>query len=451
MMLTFLLLLAGAPLLLCSTQYIVLGDLPVQQQTPFSYSPYDYQMPCALGVNVERYDVGTPFFFKISIKDDNFAHGTLYVGSSPVRIAEGQTLSLSTPISHYFYDSSSKSYQFYVYKDDWYKYLYIAPPPPSNYKIRSKITVLNTNSAVYYVLGNIYKFSSSTYTPTEKGLFGLLCLDTNDFPKEDHYYFKTVMTGGSFADGKMLYGASNTKYSIGQEITFDHYAISNYTSTNRDVHTFFIPRVRERYLYVAAPPPAYKYYKSQYKVTVSNTYRTYEQQYKVMGELPQYSNETFSPSKEGIYNTYYIKMENFAKENEIYFQPGINIGEFENEYMFYLSSDTLYSKGALISLTKTVKRDLAGTTFTISKPSHKYLYVAPPPALKYYSNSIVSISNEKKSNSNKVAIGVGVGVACAVIIAVIIIIVVVKNKNGSVESTEIDTKNEPIHLGATHY
>ena len=449
MKLTFLLLLVGAPLLLCSTEYYVLGDLP--RFTSADYSPFDYQMPCAFGVYVGDVNVGTGFYFKISIKGDNFAHGIMYVGGSVDRIPDGSRTSLITPISYYFYDSSSKSYQFYVYKDNVYNYLYIAPPPPTDYKIKSTITVLNTKSAVYYVLGNIYKFSSSTFTPTEKGLFGLLCLDTNDFPKEDYYYFQTVMSRGSFANGYMYYGASNTKFSTGQEITLENYAVSNSTSPNYNVHTFYIRRVAERYLYVAAPPPAYNYYNSQTKVTIYNTYRTYEQQYKLMGELTQYSNETFSPSNDGIYIAYYIKTEYFSKEDEIYFDADISSGEFENQYMFYGSSDTLFSTGTFISLTNNVKRDLAGTTFTIKKPSFKYLYFAPPPPLKYYSNSIITISNPKKSNSNKLAIGLGIGIPCFVILLVIIIVICTK-KGRSVESTTIDTsKNEPIHLGATHY
>ena len=448
MKLIFLLLLISIPILLCSTQYTVLGR--IGQYTTVSFYPYKEGLHCTYILDVSQAYIGDGFYFKMSITNGEFEHGTMYVGGSIDEKAYKSTVGLSTPILHYFYDKSEKSYQFYVYKDNAkYNYLYIAPPPPSKYDSTSLIKIVNTEGPIYYVLGSINKFSSSTYTPTEKGLFGLLCLDTSNFPKEDYYYFQTAMSTGSFANGVMKYGASNTRFDIGQQVTLKFSETSNSSYTN--FHTFAIRRVKEKYLYIAAPPPAYQIYNHQFKVTVSNTYRTYEQQYKVMGELPQYSNETFSPSKEGIYNTYYIKMENFAKENEIYFQPGINIGEFENEYMFYLSSDTLYSNGKWISLTQTVKRDLAGTTFTISKPSKKYLYVAPPPALKYYSNSIVSISNEKKSNSNKVAIGVGVGVACAVIIAVIIIIVVVKNKNESVESTEIDTKNEPIHLGATHY
>ena len=449
MKLTFLFLLASAPLLLCSTNYYILGVL--DRFTSASFSPFDYQMPCALGVYVGDVDIGTGFYFKISITGDNFAHGNMYVGGSVNRLPDKSTVNLETPISHYFYDSSRKSYQFYVYKDNNYNYLYIAPPPPTNYQIKSTITVLNAKSAIYYVLGDIYKFRSSTFTPTEKGLFGLLCLDTNDFPKEEYYYFQTKISRGAFANGFMYYGASNARFPTGQEITLENYVTPYSSSAYYDLHTFRIRRVAERYLYVAAPPPAYNYYNSLSKVTVYNTYRDYEQLYKLIGELTQYSNETFSPSRDGIYVAYYIKMEDFSKEDEIYFNSAISNGEFEHEYMFYTSSDTLFNYGTSLSLTSNVKRDFAGTTFTIKKPNYKYLYVAPPPAFKFSSSSIISISNEKKSNSNKVAIGVGIGVGAAVLIAIIIIIVVVKNKNESVESTEIDTKNEPIHLGATHY
>ena len=120
--------------------------------------------------------------------------------------------------------------------------------------------------------------------------------------------------------------------------------------------------------------------------------------------------------------------------------------------MYYTGSNIKYNTGQYIPLNDYVGRDVAGTTFTINKPSTEYLYIAPPTPYSYNSQSVITVSNTSSSNTNKVALGVGIGVGAAVLIAIIIIIVYCKNKSGSVESTTIDTsKTDPVHLGAAHY
>ena len=451
MKLTILLLLISAPFILCSTQYKVRGLL--NQYHRDSFKPFYEGNYCAFGFYVGNVQVGTGFYFEMSITNGVFEHGTMYIGSSPVAYQTGTQVSLSTPILNYFIDSKNKELKFFVYKDYEYNYLYFAPPPAqsSTLKETTEIEVINTRSPIYYLLGDITRYGSYTFTPTEKGLFGIFCLDTYYFKNKDNgYFFKMVMSAsGSFASNVLYYGTFSEKFPVGKKITLDSKTFVKSTSPYFNLLAFHIPRFKDRYLYIAPPAPAYNYYKSQYQVTIYNTPNRFGQDFKVMGEIDRNSNETIIPSNDGEFCAYYLKLD--SKDTKLYFDAKITNGEFEHEYMYYMGFKEKVDKGNKIVLDNYVGRDLAGTTFTISKPQSDYLFIASPKPLKFTSNTVITISNTNSSNSNKVAIGVGVGVACAVIIAVIIIIVVVKNKNESVESSEIDTKNEPIHLGASHY
>ena len=450
MKLTILLLLISAPFILCSTQYTVLGD--IGRYTKVKFKPKAEGNYCAFGFDVRSFQPGTGFYFEMSITNGVFEHGTMNIGSSLYQYTPGTQMSLSTPILNYFIDSKNKELKFFVYKDsNNYNYLYIAPPPAqsSTLKETTEIVVINTEGPIYYLLGDITRYGSYTFTPTEKGLFGLLRLDTYNFKnKKDGYFFQMVMSAsGTFSSNRLNYGTSDEKFPVGQQITLQNHVDS--TSPYYNLLAFTVPKFTHRYLYIAPPPPAYNFYKSQYQVTIYNTPNRFGQDFKVMGEIDRNSNETIIPSNDGEFCAYYLKLD--SKDTKLYFDAKITNGEFEHEYMYYMGFKEKVDKGNKIVLDNYVGRDLAGTTFTISKPQSDYLFIASPKPLKFTSNTVITISNTNSSNSNKVAIGVGVGVACAVIIAVIIIIVVVKNKNESVESSEIDTKNEPIHLGASHY
>ena len=446
MKLTILLFLAIVPLLLCSTSYTVLGVL--SPLTTAEFNPAQTGIYSAFYLDVSNFQIGTGFYLKMSIIDGNFEHTTMYVGGSNTI---ERSVSLPTPILSYFADGSKKELQFYVYKDNYYNYLYFAPPPPtSSYTAKTLIKITNTIGPVYYLLGDIYRYGSKTYTPTEKGLFGIFCLDTINFKnRENGYFFKMYMSAsGEFSSNQLFYGTSDTKFSTGQQITLETYVVS--TSPYYNLLTFTIPRFAHRYLYIAPPPPAYNYYKKEFQVTLYNTPQQYGQQYKVMGELDRNSNDTITPYTDGPFCAYYVKVD--SKETKLYFDAKISNGEFEHEYMYYTGSNIKYNKGQYIPLNDYVGRDVAGTTFTINKPSTEYLYIAPPTPYSYNSQSVITVSNTSSSNTNKVALGVGIGVGAAVLIAIIIIIVYCKNKSGSVESTAIDTsKTDPVHLGAAHY
>ena len=446
MKLTILLFLAIVPLLLCSTSYTVLGVL--SPLTTAEFNPAQTGIYSAFYLDVSNFQIGTGFYLKMSIIDGNFEHTTMYVGGSNTIVS---SVSLPTPILSYFADGSKKELQFYVYKDNYYNYLYFAPPPPtSSYTAKTLIKITNTIGPVYYLLGDIYRYGSKTYTPTEKGLFGIFCLDTINFKnRENGYFFKMYMSAsGEFSSNQLFYGTSDTKFSTGQQITLETYVTS--TSPYYNLLTFTIPRFAHRYLYIAPPPPAYNYYKKEFQVTLYNTPQQYGQQYKVMGELDRNSNDTITPYTDGPFCAYYVKVD--SKETKLYFDAKISNGEFEHEYMYYTGSNIKYNKGQYIPLYDYVGRDAAGTTFTINKPSTEYLYIAPPTPYSYNSQSVITVSNPSSSNTNKVALGVGIGVGAAVLIAIIIIIVYCKNKSGSVESTTIDTsKTDPVHLGAAHY
>ena len=449
MKLIFLLLLVIVPFHLCSTLYTVLGEIPRQGSTYFH--PYRDGINNAFYLDVSNIPNGYGVFFKVSLSSGNFESKTMYIGGKNEIIPVGQKMdSLPTPISYYIYHEKdgNKNCYFVVYKFDNFRYYYVAPPPASGYNIESKITIVNTQGPSYYVLGDIDKFNSNSFTPSTKGLSQLFCIDTNNYPNEIVYYFKSIITNGNFAYGLMYYGGSNTKLSVGTEVTLSYY-ISYSTHISNSEYTFAIQRIKERYLYVAPPPP-YEYY-SQSKITVFNIYSLYETQYKVLGGLTKFGSASFDPIVEGKYCAYYIKASDISKDNKFFFEAKLTNGKFEHKHMFYGGSDFLYGYGATIPLPNNVKIDISDT-FVIPQTSYTYLYFAPPPIYENNMHSTITVYNTDGSKSKKVAIGVGVGVSAFVVIVVILVIIFYKRRKGSVNSTNIDTSSaEPIHLNATHY
>ena len=451
MKLTVLILLVSAPFLFCSTLYTVLGSIPMNDNRYFT--PSIDGPNCAFEINMVNYAIGYGFYFQISIYDGTFQNGNMRVGGTRTPIAIQSGIELLTPISYYYSDSVTEdgvkiyNYQYYVYKDiNNYNYLYIAPPA-SNYDSKTYIKVFHNDGPVYYVSGTLPKFGYKTFTPYTKGLFGVFRINTNDFPNEEYYFFKFLISDADFNGQLMYYGGSDTYLEDGRKVTLRLNIPPTIIRSSKEL-VFGLRRITEKYLYIAPPPPSYVL-STKTKVTVYNTYLSYDIEYKVLGELPKYSNETFSPREEGKYCAYYIKTGDFSDDSNVYFDAKISNGNFEHEYMFYGGNNNILNT---IYLTDNVKRDVAGSTFTVPKTNYKYLYVAPPPPFGNYDNSIITITSEKKSNTNKVALGVGIGVGVAVLILVIVLIVVYKKKKGGVESTTIDTsKNDPIHLEATHY
>jgi hypothetical protein len=374
----------------------------------------------------------------------------MYITGSDEKLSKGSSITLNIPISYYSYttNSGSQNLYFVIYKNYNYRYYYLAPPPAYGYDSQSTITIVNTHGPSYYVLADINKFSSNSFTPTTTGASKLFCIDTNDYPNELYYYFRSTITNGNFAYSLMYYGGSNTKLKVGAEVTLSSFVVPTNVTSSSD-YTFTIRRIMERYLYIA-PPPSISY-NSLSKITVFNIYKPYNIEYKVLGGLAKFGSGSFDPSVHGKYCAYYIKTSDISKDNKFYFEAKLTNGKFEHKYMFYAGSNTFYDYGNKIYLLNNVKSDISDT-FIIPDIPYTYLYFAPPPIFENGLSSTLTVYNTDGSKSKKVAIGVGVGVAAFVVIVVIISIVVYKRRNISVKSTNIDTSNvEPIHLNATHY
>ena len=393
MKLTSLLLLVITPLHLCSIKYQLINYLPKYDGSFYFFPDYSYYGKyCAFGLDVTNDPIGTPFYIKSGIIDGTFEHGIMYIEKSITSIPVSSKISLSIPISYYFYENisrKSKNYDYVIYKDSNYNYLYFAPPPPNQYDRETGIFAKTFKGPTYPVFGELSKFGSQTFSPSEKGISGIFCFDTNNYKKEFYYYFRTVISKGSFVHGNMYYTVSNTKFENGKAVYLDQNVNSNSSSTGLDDFTFNIGNISDRYLYIAPPPV--DDYNMLSQVTVYNTYSAYDIQYTVLGELPKYRNEKFIPKEKGKYCAYYIKTENFLKDSELYFNAEIDKGDFEHEYMFYGWNDSQLNPGSSIILTNNVKRDLSRMNFTIPMASYKYLYIAPPPPDNYDDHSIITV------------------------------------------------------------
>ena len=413
------------------------------------FYPYTAGTLNAFQINVYNYQIGSGVYFKVSLTSGTFENPYMYVGGSNEIIPIGNTISLSTPFPYYYLveNTNSRDYYFVIYKRDSYNYYYIAPPPPINYRSDCKITIINTQGPSYYILGDIKKFGTNVFTPSKNGIFGVYCFDTLNYSKEKDYYFRTIITNGVFSYGNMYYGGSDTKLKEGKEVTLS-FNVAYYSSRSTSDYSFTIPRIRERYLYVAPPPP-YNYIASS-TITVYNTYSYEDKPYKNLGLLSKSGSRSFDTFTDGTFCAFYIKTSDFSSGSKFYFNASSSYGTFEHKHMFYGPSDAEPIVGSIVYLQNNVESDLSDT-FIIPSTTYKYLYIAPPPI---YGNTraIITVYNTDSSKSNKVAIGVGIGVAAFVLIVVILSIVFYKRRKGGIDSTNIDTSNaEPIHLNATHY
>ena len=381
-----------APLHLCITNYTAIGQLSKYSHS--SFKPDAKQKYNCYYIRLDGFPNGSILYFKVTLTYGSFEHGTMYY--APSNQLYFSKIVLPNYVS--YYNSNSKlninNYYFAIVKPNNYQYLYIAPPPASKFQSQSSITVLNQQGPLYFVFGELSKFSYNYFYPRDKGKYGVYCISTEKFPKDSYIYFKTTITNGNFANGIMLYGGSITKLSSGDEVTFSSSVSSSSLSEN--TYYFSVPKTSGKYLCVCTPPASS--YTSQTKVTIYNTYRAHEINYKVSGELSKYSNETFYPNEEGNYRAYYINTDNFPGDTKLFFKMTIESESFEHEYMFYSVKNEESSYGDTINLPSNIfyySSMSASDTyyFIISKPNSKYLYIAPPPVYNYNNQSRVTVYN----------------------------------------------------------
>lgn len=396
MKLTILFLLAFTPLLLCSTNYLVLGELP--RYSYKSFYPSVSGKHCTYYLSVSDLPHLTGIYFKVTLSSGTFENGPMYMGGSNVIFTEGTEMNLGTPIYSYYYDSKSNSYYFVIYKVEIFNYYYIAPPPPASYSEKSTITVMNTRGPVYYVLGDISKFSYKTFNPYTKGIYGLYCIKLADFLNEKNIFLRTTITNGEFAYGFMYYGGSNSKLSEGTEVTLEN-SVSYSTYSSNTYYSFSVPKINYNYLYVAPPPPYV--YASNTQMTVHNTYSASDIEYTASSGLSPFGSISFYPYSQGNYRAFYIDTYSFPKDQYIYFKVTISSsGIFEHKYMFYYGFNDIYNEGSIITLyNNNVYYDSFSSSsyiyyFIVPKPNTRYLYFAPPPIINHSASTQITIKNE---------------------------------------------------------
>ena len=216
MKLIFLLLFIIAPLHLCSTNYVVSGELVRSSYVVFY--PSTSGQYCSFFVRIDDIPIGSDLYFKISISSGSFENGNMHYAPSLDFYPVGQLINLPNTMSYEYYNSSTKAYYYMIKKHDYFNYFYISSPTPTKYDKNSFVTIVCNFSPIYFFLGDLSKFSYKTFKPSEKGKYGVFCIKPSDFPRENEINFQTTITSGTFAYGYMYYSGFDSKLSDGQEV-----------------------------------------------------------------------------------------------------------------------------------------------------------------------------------------------------------------------------------------
>ena len=372
-----------APIILCSTTYKVLGDLP--KHSTKSFYPFKEGDSCCYCINLSDFPKGSGLYFKVTLTYGQFSDTNMHIGGSNEKISTGNTLTLSTPITYEYYSSTRNAYYFYIANPGDFNYLYVASPAYGKYDSNSLIAITNTIGPTYFVLGDLQNYGRQSFYPSEKGKHVVYCINTDNFKNDKYISISTTINSGRFAHEMMYYGGYDSQLSIDAEVTLSSYVSSRSSSD----YTFNVPKTGHKYLYVAPPPP-YTIEPRAY-ITIENIFSV---TYKVLGELSKYSEKSFAPSDKGIYCAYYIRADNFPNNDHLYFEVSLNSGSFEHNKMYYIVSNTKYSENTELTFYSEPSYAISSNnTFIVPKNSYTYLYVAPPPPYTYNSQTKITISN----------------------------------------------------------
>ena len=187
----------------------------------------------------------------------------------------------------------------------------------------------------------------------------------------------------------MFYGEYDKRFTDLSKVTLPTKVHFSFKYDN--IYSFIIPKPISQYLYFG-PSQIYNY-DSKSKITIANLYSISKVKYKVLGELAQSGQQTFTPTDERKYCAYYIRLDNFPKNIKVKFKVEITDGNFEHEYMFYKYSNEELNNDTTITLPNNVKSDSSGI-FSIPTASYKFLYFAPPPPTNFVYQSRVTVYNK---------------------------------------------------------
>ena len=373
-----------APIILCSTTYKVLGDLP--KHSTKSFYPFKEGDSCCYCINLSDFPKGSGLYFKVTLTNGQFLEPYMHIGGSNEKISTGNTLTLPTQITVESYSMPRNALYFYISDPGNFNYLYVAPPAYSNYDSNSQIAITNTIGPTYFVLGDLQKYGRQDFYPSQKGKYVVYCINTDNFKNDKYISIRATINYGSFAHGMMYYGGYDSQLSIDAEVTLSSY-VSSISSSD---YSFNVPKTGHKYLYVAPPPPYT--IEPRASITVENIFSV---TYTLLGELSKYSEKSFAPSDKGVYCAYYIRTDDFPNNNNLFFEVSINSGSFAHNKMYYIRTDTKYSENTDITFYyESDYTTSSNNTFILPKSSYQYLYVAiPSPSSNYDSKTKITISN----------------------------------------------------------
>ena len=372
-----------APIILCSTTYKVLGDLP--KHSTKSFYPFEEGSNCCYCINLSDFPKGSGLYFKVTLTNFQLSDPNMHIGGYNKKISIGNTLTLPTQITFESYSMQRYALYFYISDPGNFNYLYVAPPAYSHFDSNSQIAITNTIGPTYFVLGDLQKYGRQSFYPSEKGKHVVYCINTDNFKNDKYISIRATINTGSFAHRMMYYGGSDSQISIDAEVTLSSYVSSKSSSD----YTFNVPKTGHKYLYVAPPPPST--IEPRASITVENIFSV---TYKVLGELSKYSEKSFAPSDKGIYCAYYIRADIFPNNEYLYFEVSLNSGSFEHNKMYYIRTNTKYSENTDITFySESSYITSSNNTFIVPNYSYKYLFVAIPPPSKYDINTKITISN----------------------------------------------------------
>ena len=360
--------------------YNVIGGLTKSGQQTFS--PKDKGIYCTYFIKLDDFEKDSILNFKAVITDGSFEHENMFYDYFDKEYDKDTEISLSKNVKI----DTSDFFNIPIYS---YKYLYIAPPPPNKYNDQTRINVSNYFVQYYRLLDQISKYNEKFFTLAEKREYCAYYIDTDYFPNDTELYFNLTITSGNFKDEILNYGTNDIEFGVGKKITLP----INITYSNKSdgSYIFTIQKNSDRFLYFGPSRP-YNY-SSQSRIIISNLYRPYKIEYKVLGELTKSGQETFNPYVEGKYCAYYIILDEFpTKIKDLKFKVELSYGSFEHDNMFYEYSNEELNNETTISFSKSVMLDSSGN-FTIPTASYKYLYIAPPPPNELYSQSRITVYN----------------------------------------------------------